>query len=130
MSNEYRLNNRDPRAGSIITSTFGVVFLGTPHRGGNHTAWAKIVTGLATAVYKDNDTRVIDALARGSEILERLQDSFSNIASHLSIRSFFEEQGFGVAGKVRIRVANNCLYSTDIALEDCRRRFSKPRISK
>jgi protein SERAC1 len=120
MSNKHRLNNRDPRAGSIVTSTSGIVFLGTPHRGGNNTAWAKIVTGLATAVFKDNNARLIEALTRGSEILEHLQDSFSSIGGQFNTPSFFEERGFGVAGKVRIRAVNIYLYLANSALEDGR----------
>jgi hypothetical protein len=78
------------------------VFLGTPHRGGNQIAWAKIATGLATAVYKDNNQRIIDALNRGSEVLERLQDSFSSIIGQLDICSFFEDHAYGITGsKVR-----------------------------
>jgi hypothetical protein len=90
------------RAGSIVASTSGIVFLGTPHQGGNHTAWAKLVTSLATAVYKDNSERLIEALTKGSEVLERLQDSFSNIVDQFNIRTFVEEKGTGAAGKVRI----------------------------
>ncbi|KAE9364277.1 hypothetical protein N431DRAFT_355121, partial [Stipitochalara longipes BDJ] len=97
-SNEYRSNNRNPRAASILTSTTGVVFLGTPHRGGNQVDWAKIATGLATVVYKDNNKRIVDALSRGSEVLERLQDSFSSIVGQLDICSFFEDHAYGVTG--------------------------------
>jgi len=79
-----------------------VVFLGTPHRGGNQIAWAKIATNLATAVYKDNNSRIVDALCSGSEILERLQFSFSSIVSQLDICSFFEGHAYGILGsKVR-----------------------------
>jgi hypothetical protein len=62
----------------------------------------KIATGLATAVYKDNNQRIIDALNRGSEVLDRLQDSFSSILGQLDICSFFEEYAYGITGsKVR-----------------------------
>ena len=99
-SNEYRYSQRNSRAASIVSSTKGVIFLGTPHRGGNHTAWAKIATNMAKFVLKDNNSRVIDALTRGSEVLERLQDSFSGVATSLNIFSFFEEVATSVAGKV------------------------------
>lgn len=88
------------------------MFLGTPHRGGNQVAWAKIATSLATAVYKDNNKRVIDALSRGSEVLERLQDSFSSIVGQLDICSFFEDHAYGILGsKVRTKsILVHCLY--------------------
>ena len=95
-SNEYnKAQGRNSRPASIVTSTSGIVFLGTPHRGGNHAAWAKIVTNLASLVLNDCNTR------RGSEVLERLQDSFSGIGSRFSICSFFEDQAYGGgAGKI------------------------------
>ena len=64
-SHEYKANGRNPRAAAIHGSTYGIAFLGTPHRGGNHTAWAKIATNFATMVLKDHNSRVIDALTKG-----------------------------------------------------------------
>ena len=70
-SNEYRASGRNPRAAAIITSTYGIAFLGTPHRGGNHTAWAKIATNFAGIILKDHNARVVDALTRGKPLLWR-----------------------------------------------------------
>ncbi|KAG8529051.1 uncharacterized protein KY384_005686 [Bacidia gigantensis] len=99
-SNKNRANGRNPRTAAISGKTYGIVFLGTPHRGGNHTAWAKIATNLATMVLKDHNTKIIDALTRGSEILERLQDSFCGIVGRIQIFSFFEDIAFGASGKI------------------------------
>lgn len=84
----------------MIDSTYGIAFLGTPHRGGNHTAWAKIATNFANIVLKDHNDRIVDALKRGSEILERLQDSFCGIVTQISIFSFLEDLAYGTAGKI------------------------------
>ena len=65
-ANEYRATNRNARVAAIIASTYGIAFLGTPHRGGNHVAWAKIATNFASIVLKDHNARVIDALTRGT----------------------------------------------------------------
>ncbi|KAI9830205.1 MAG: Nucleolar protein 9 [Phylliscum demangeonii] len=97
---EYHMQNRQPRAAAILVSTTGVIFLGTPHRGSSQTAWAKVATRLAKYVLKDQDDRVIDALKRGSEVLERLQDSFAGILHNLTIYSFFEDLAVTGVGKI------------------------------
>ena len=99
-SHEYKSSGRNPRAAAVIDLTYGIAFLGTPHRGGNHTAWAKIATNFANVVLKDHNARIIDALKTGSEILERLQDSFCGIVKQISIFSFFEDIAYGSAGKI------------------------------
>jgi hypothetical protein len=96
------------------------VFLGTPHRGGNQLAWGKIATGLATAVYKDNNKRIVDAFDRGSEVLERLQDSFSSIVGQLDICSFFEDHADETTGsKVRTESILQLNTFTNVVFGDC-----------
>lgn len=99
-SHEYKSSGRNSRAAAVIDFTYGIAFLGTPHRGGNHTAWAKIATNFANVVLKDHNARIIDALKTGSEILERLQDSFCGIVKQVSIFSFLEDIAYGSAGKI------------------------------
>ncbi|KAL8941796.1 MAG: hypothetical protein Q9216_002034 [Gyalolechia sp. 2 TL-2023] len=66
-SHEYKSNGRNPRATAIIGFTYGIAFLGTPHRGGNHTSWAKIATNFATVVLKDHNAKVIDAFTKDDD---------------------------------------------------------------
>ena len=99
-SHEFKSSGRNPRAAAVIDFTYGIAFLGTPHRGGNHTEWAKIATNFASVVLKDHNARIIDALKTGSEILERLQDSFCGIVKQISIFSFLEDIAYGSAGKI------------------------------
>ncbi len=76
---EYSIHSRHKRAAALFKATAGVIFLGTPHRGSNKTAWATVVKHLNEAVLKNDDPRVVESLTRGSEVLERLQDSFSGL---------------------------------------------------
>jgi hypothetical protein len=86
---------------ALFSATAGVIFLGTPHRGGNKLAWSRIVQNLVEAVLHDHTERVLEALMRGSEVLERLQDSFCGIIQDFSVYSFFEDLPVTGVGKVR-----------------------------
>lgn len=86
----------------MFKATAGVVFLGTPHRGSNQSAWATVAKNLHDAVLKDDDPRVIEALTRGSEVLERLHDSFSGLLQTISVYSFMENMPVKGIGKVGV----------------------------
>lgn len=74
--------------------------MGTPHRGSNKAKWGSIATNLAAVVMKDHNDKVIDALNRGAETLERVQTSFSKILMTLPVWSFFENHQYEKIGKV------------------------------
>jgi hypothetical protein len=78
------------------------VFLGTPHRGANKAKWASIATKFATIVLKDHNDKVIEALSRGAETLERIQTAFSKILISLPVWTFFEDHQYEKMGKVSI----------------------------
>ncbi|KAE9380746.1 hypothetical protein N431DRAFT_552847 [Stipitochalara longipes BDJ] len=91
---------RKPRVAAIKSATMGIVFLGTPHRGSNQTRWASVANNIANAVLKDHNDKVVAALCRGAETLERVQTSFSRILITLPVWSFFEDQRYGKVGKI------------------------------
>lgn len=74
--------------------------MGTPHRGSNKAKWGSIATNLATVIMKDHNDKVIDALSRGAETLERIQTGFSKILITLPVWSFFENYQYEKIGKV------------------------------
>ena len=76
---------------AIERSTVAVIFAGTPHRGSDQTKWASIATKLAKATFKDHSTKMLDALKRGSETLETLQDWFKRIQYNFHVFTFVEE---------------------------------------
>ncbi len=85
---------------ALFRATAGVIFLGTPHRGTNRTAWARIVENLVVGVLDNPGGRAVEALSRGSEVLECLQDSFSGILQSVIVYSFFEGLPMPGIGKV------------------------------
>ena len=87
------------RLAAIFPATVGIVFAGTPHRGSNKAAWTAIATNLAKLVMKDHNDRVVDALCRGSETLERLQHSFAGVLMKLNVFSFLEDLQTAGVGK-------------------------------
>lgn len=74
--------------------------MGTPHRGSNKAKWASIATNLAAVIMKDHNDKVVDALNRGAETLERIQTGFSKILITLPVWSFFENHQYEKIGKV------------------------------
>src|SRR5271170_4028519 len=55
---------------SIKTSTYGIVFMGTPHQGGEGVAWGKRLVYVASIFAKTND-KLLNVLERDSEILQQ-----------------------------------------------------------
>ena len=100
MSHDHKSRGYHPRLAAILPATVGIVFAGTPHRGSNKAAWASIATNLVKLVSEDHNDRIISALCRGSETLERLQHSFSGIALNMKLFSFFENEQTYNIGKV------------------------------
>lgn len=93
----------------IKTATQGVVFLGTPHRGSNKAKWATIATNLMGMVLKDHNSKVVDALVRGSETLERIQTSFSKFLITLPVWTCYESLQYEKIGQVGGETMNHLL---------------------
>lgn len=90
-----------------------MIFAGTPHRGSNKAAWASIATNLAKLVRKDHNDRVVDALCRGSETLERLEHSFAGVSVNLNIFSFVEDMPMATIGKASRKARYLCHSSAE-----------------
>ena len=97
-SKEDQIFNR--RTAGIKSATQGIVFLGTPHRGSDKAKWGSVATKLMGVVLKDHNSKVIDALIRGSETLERIQNDFSRFLITLSVYTCYEDVQYEKIGKV------------------------------
>lgn len=87
------------RYGSLLQSTIGVIFLGTPHRGSNLADIATIVgriinlaTAPATIGASSSVIRrdLLSLLCYDSEILQELDFSARNLWDNISVASFYE----------------------------------------
>ncbi|KAH8653107.1 WD40-repeat-containing domain protein [Tricladium varicosporioides] len=89
----------DPKINNIFTSTTGVFFFGTPHRGSND--WASFGQGIATVAGRllgvDTNDKVIHALLPTSPELELCRESFAvqwvKRGDTLTVRTFQESKG-------------------------------------
>ncbi|KAI9823926.1 MAG: hypothetical protein M1832_002244 [Thelocarpon impressellum] len=100
MANNEQFREHNPRGAAVAASTAGIIFAGTPHRGSNKAAWASIASNVAKIVLKDQNDKVVDALNRGSETLERLQYNFSPILPRLKIFTLLEDHNYSKVGKI------------------------------
>ncbi|KAI9823464.1 MAG: hypothetical protein M1832_002475 [Thelocarpon impressellum] len=100
MAHNERFRTHNPRGAAVGASTVGVIFAGTPHRGSNSAVWASIANNVAKYALNDQNDKVVDALRRGSETLERLQYNFSPILPDLKVFTLLEDHRYSKAGKV------------------------------
>lgn len=94
---------------SILFSTHGILFLGTPHHGSGLAKWGERLAK-SIGLLKQTNPHILAVLKTDSEVLARIQDSFhAMIRSRaedgphpIEITCFFEElalPGIGVVGR-------------------------------
>ena len=82
----------------IHDSTYGAIFLGTPHRGSALTPWGTIGRNLAVAIGQDTNDKNLKDLRLDSEILELLREEFALLLSRNAIKVRTFQEGRGIAG--------------------------------
>ncbi|KAL9037179.1 MAG: hypothetical protein Q9180_003868 [Flavoplaca navasiana] len=84
------------RLKDIAPATFGVCFLGTPHRGSSSASLGKIACEISRAMTRRPNTKLLQGLERNSEMLEQIGDAFAQtmLKSKMALRvySFREEK--------------------------------------
>src|SRR6187551_4036545 len=88
----------DQHIQSVLQSTRGIAFLGTPHYGAGLARWAELLFR-SIGVIKQTNTKIVEVLRRESELLARIQDSFHTVVmAHtkeglqpIEISCFYEE---------------------------------------
>lgn len=82
------------RLKAIAPATLGICFLGTPHRGSKTASLGKIAWNCTVIATNRPNLRLLQALERNSEILDRIGDSFSQtlLKHDIAVYSFREEQ--------------------------------------
>ena len=88
---------------SIYVSTFGILFLGTPHGGGNKAKLAstsrRMIGALVPSKIVDTEGQLLDSLQEGSEVLQNITDMFVPLMKVFRIYFFWEQEktNMGVA---------------------------------
>ena len=78
------------KLGYIYKYTRGLLFLGTPHRGSEHTGFADIITKVASVALRQPNKKLIELLRQESDVLEGQRSSFSAISKDLPIACIYE----------------------------------------
>jgi hypothetical protein len=68
----------------------GIVFFGTPHRGGNGVSLGKTAVNIITAVSAEAKNTLLDSLAKNSEVLENITRNFRSQLEDYQFVSCFE----------------------------------------
>jgi hypothetical protein len=74
----------------LKTATYGIIFLGTPHRGSDKANIAIKVATMVKMIYPGMQTQIIQSLQKNSSQLQDLGDNFRNLHSQLKIVSCYE----------------------------------------
>ncbi|KAI4115486.1 MAG: hypothetical protein LQ345_003915, partial [Seirophora villosa] len=87
-------SNEGTRWKEIAPATYGVIFLGTPHRGSTSASMGKMALHVSEVFTLRPNLKLLQGLEKHSEILDRLGDDFhQTILKHnLTIYSFREER--------------------------------------
>ena len=87
----------------IFLSTYGVVFLGTPHRGSHQAGLGILAANVCKAMLQDANIGILRSLEQDSEILERIREAFEKMVTREKVKaySFVEEIPTTGVGMVR-----------------------------
>ena len=95
----------------IFQSTYGVVFLGTPHRGSPQAGLGILAANVCKAMLQDANTTILRSLEQDSEVLERIREAFERMMTRERMKaySFVEELPTVGVGMVRVLSASTPL---------------------
>ncbi|KAH6843219.1 hypothetical protein B0I37DRAFT_383999 [Chaetomium sp. MPI-CAGE-AT-0009] len=93
-------------ARDISTSTKGIVFFGTPHRGADAAKWGAVVDGIVSALLHRPKGELVKTLKTNSEGLLSISEDFSPLASRYAIASFYESNVHPLLGTVVVDKAS------------------------
>ncbi|KAI5926246.1 hypothetical protein F4810DRAFT_586605 [Camillea tinctor] len=82
----------------IWESTFGLVFFGTPHRGGNHAGIGGVASSILRSLSGNPGNTFMEALQPGSLFLNSISDDFRQLLEGFQILSFYETRPLGRLG--------------------------------
>jgi len=80
----------DKNYSNIRNSTYGIVFLATPHRESAIASLASILSNIAVTAFPGIQTQLLEALEMDSPALGDITENFRHLASDFQIASFYE----------------------------------------
>ena len=73
----------------IKVSTYGILFMGTPHQGAEGVTWGMLARNLAS-IFTNTNGQILEHLAKNSEWLEYQQTLFLPISNQFETVYFYE----------------------------------------
>lgn len=70
-------------------STYGILFMGTPHSGGQGAALGRLAVNIAS-IWLNTNSQLLRHLESNSEWLDQTQMRYSSISSHFDTKFFYE----------------------------------------
>jgi hypothetical protein len=90
---------------SIFVSTYGILFLGTPHKGSDAAKWGSRLERICDAILPsklvDTQPQLIDALTSHSETLQNIDRQFSQLTSRFHMFFFHEGKPTNLKGTLQ-----------------------------
>ncbi|KAB8257786.1 lipa and NB-ARC domain protein [Aspergillus pseudonomiae] len=87
---------------SIYVSTYGILFLGTPHNGSDIAKWGLLLQNICSAVlpkkYMETSSQLVKALRTNNETLQNINSLFADMMSRFHIYFFHETLSTDVKG--------------------------------
>jgi hypothetical protein len=77
-------------------STYGIMFMGTPHQGGEGVAWGKILVNVASIFIKTSH-RLLNILEKDSEALQQQLSQYTPISGDFETKFAFETKATPLA---------------------------------
>ena len=91
-----------------MVSTYGILFMGTPHQGGQGATWGILAANLASIFVKAN-RQILEHLGRNSEWLEHQQALFLPISNKFETVYFYETYPTPLPGGGSLLVCSHVL---------------------
>lgn len=92
--------DRTPGFSDISTSTRGIVFFGTPHRGSDLAKWLGMLTAITSTATRTPNPAFVQTLQANSGELLKVSQDFQSLAKEYAIVSFYEEHVDRVLGRL------------------------------
>ncbi|OOF99830.1 hypothetical protein ASPCADRAFT_203655 [Aspergillus carbonarius ITEM 5010] len=87
---------------SVYVSTYGILFLGTPHNGSDVAKWGLLLQNICSAVmpkkFMESSPHLVKALKTNNETLQNINSLFADITSRFHIYFFHETLSSDVKG--------------------------------
>ncbi|KAI1157492.1 hypothetical protein F5B18DRAFT_644862 [Nemania serpens] len=96
-----RIANNEARLyDDIASSTKGILFFATPHRGADVAKWVNMIACIAAFSLRQPKSKFIQAMESNSKDLMEISEDFRSIVDKYAIISFYEENVYPTLGTV------------------------------